>query len=235
MGRFCPPHLGHSHLISSAAAQVDRLVVFVNTRDGEVVPGELRAEWLAELHPDVTVVEVRHDLETDFDDDDLWQRWIALFKARWPLDEGPDVYFSSEAYGAEIARRLGARAVDVDPDRIVVPISASMIRADPARAPGSARAAGARVGRGSLVGLRRQPQVGLDRLPALGELAPWRPRRTPAGTMMTSSPSFQLAGVATCSSAVSCSESITRRISSKLRPVDCRVGDASASPSCRGR
>ena len=131
MGRFCPPHLGHSHLISSAAAQVDRLVVFVNTRDGEVVPGELRAEWLAELHPDVTVVEVRHDLETDFDDDDLWQRWIALFKARWPLDEGPDVYFSSEAYGAEIARRLGARAVDVDPDRIVVPISASMIRAEP--------------------------------------------------------------------------------------------------------
>ena len=131
MGRFCPPHLGHSHLIRSAAAQVDRLVVFVNTRDGEVVPGELRAEWLAELHPDVTVVEVRHDLETDFDDDDLWRRWIALFKARWPLDEGPDVYFSSEAYGAEIARRLGARAVDVDPDRIVVPISASMIRAEP--------------------------------------------------------------------------------------------------------
>ena len=106
-------------------------MVFVNTRDGEVVPGELRAEWLAQLHPDVTVVEVRHDLDTDFDDEDLWQRWIALFKARWPLDEGPDVYFSSEAYGAEIARRLGARAVDVDPQRVAVPISATMIREDP--------------------------------------------------------------------------------------------------------
>ena len=34
------------------------LVVMVNTRDGEPVPGELRAQWLAELHPDVTVVEV---------------------------------------------------------------------------------------------------------------------------------------------------------------------------------
>ena len=41
-----------------------------------------------------------------------------------------------------------------------------------------------------------------------------------AGTMITSSPSFQLAGVATLLLAVSCSESITRRISSKLRPVD---------------
>ncbi|HTN81138.1 MAG TPA: adenylyltransferase/cytidyltransferase family protein [Acidimicrobiales bacterium] len=136
MGRFCPPHLGHSHLIDTAAAQVDRLVVFVNTREGEPVPGELRARWLSELHPAVTVVEVRHDLDTNFDDDDLWDEWIALFRARWPLDaegdrRGPDVYFSSEAYGAEIAQRLGARAVDVDPDRVAVPISASMIRADP--------------------------------------------------------------------------------------------------------
>jgi hypothetical protein len=102
--------------------------VFVNTRAGEVVPGELRTEWLAQLHPGVTVVEVRHDLDTDFDDEDLWQRWIALFRALWPLDEGPDVYFSSEAYGTEIARRLGAEAVDVDPERVAVPISATMIR-----------------------------------------------------------------------------------------------------------
>jgi hypothetical protein len=41
-----------------------------------------------------------------------------------------------------------------------------------------------------------------------------------AGEMMTSSPAFQLTGVATECFAVSCSESMTRRISSKLRPVD---------------
>ena len=70
----------------------------------------LRAQWLGELHPAVTVIEVVHDLDTDFDDKDLWQRWIDLFRSRWPLESGPDVYFSSEAYGAEIARRLGARA-----------------------------------------------------------------------------------------------------------------------------
>ena len=38
--------------------------------------------------------------------------------------------------------------------------------------------------------------------------------------MMTSSPSFQFTGVDTLYFAVSCSESMTRRISSKLRPVD---------------
>src|SRR6266852_5976087 len=40
------------------------------------------------------------------------------------------------------------------------------------------------------------------------------------GTMITSSPSFQLTGVAPLYPAVNCSESITRRISSKLRPVE---------------
>src|SRR6266542_6982105 len=37
--------------------------------------------------------------------------------------------------------------------------------------------------------------------------------------MMTSSPCFQLTGVATLCFAVSCSESMTRSTSSKLRPV----------------
>jgi NadR type nicotinamide-nucleotide adenylyltransferase len=131
VGRFCPPHLGHGYLIERAAAQVERLVVYVNTRDGEAVPGALRAQWLAELHPDVTVVHVAHDLDTDFGDESLWQRWIALFRERWPLERGPDVVFSSEGYGSEIARRLGARGASVDPDRSAVPISATMIRERP--------------------------------------------------------------------------------------------------------
>lgn len=132
VGRFCPPHLGHSHLIEHARVNVDQLVVFVNTRDGEVVPGELRAAWLAELHPEVTVVRVQHDLDTDFTSAELWERWIALFRAHWPLPSGPDVVFSSELYGGGIAERLGARHEVVDVTRSAVPVSATMIRADPA-------------------------------------------------------------------------------------------------------
>lgn len=131
IGRFCPPHLGHAHLITSAAASVDRLVVFVTTRAGEPIPGELRASWLTAAHPDVSVVEVRHDLPTDFADLELWERWMALFRAHWPLPTGPDVVFSSEPYGIELARRFGARAVDVDPARTTVPVSATMVRERP--------------------------------------------------------------------------------------------------------
>ena len=45
------------------------------------------------------------------------------------------------------------------------------------------------------------------------------PLHDTAGTIITSSPSFQFTGVATLCFNVSCNESISRRISSKLRPV----------------
>jgi len=132
VGRFCPPHLGHSFMIDAAASKVDQLVVMVNTRDGETVPGELRAQWLADLHPDVAVVEVRHDLPTDFGNEELWARWMDLFRSKWPLDgDGPDVVFSSEIYGNEIARRFGAEAVVIDAERVAVPISATRVRERP--------------------------------------------------------------------------------------------------------
>ena len=119
-------------MIDWAAQRVDRLVVFVNTRDGELVPGELRAQWLAELHPRVTVVELRHDLETDFGNEELWARWMALFRSRWPHDSGPDVIFSSDPYVDGLAARFDAMPVVVDADRVAVPISATQIREAPA-------------------------------------------------------------------------------------------------------
>ena len=132
VGRFNPPHLGHSHMIEWAAARCDRLVVFVNTRVGELVPGALRARWLAELHPDVTVVEVAHDLETNFGSESLWEKWMQLFRSHWPHPSGPDVVFSSDPYVDELARRFGAEAVVVDAERRTVPISATQIRESPA-------------------------------------------------------------------------------------------------------
>lgn len=131
VGRFLPPHLGHSLLIRSAAARAERVAVLVNTRAGEVVPGELRVAWLAELHPDVTVVHNDHDLDTDWSDETLWSRWIALFRRRWPFEVGPHAVFSSETYGDELARRLGAVAVVVDAERVAVPVSGTMIRERP--------------------------------------------------------------------------------------------------------
>lgn len=132
VGRFDPPHLGHSYIIDEAAHRCERLAVFVNSGPADAIPGELRAGWLAELHPDVTVVEVVHELPTDFGDEGLWQRWVDLFRAHWPFEGGPDVVCSSDRYVAELARRLGAEALVIDAERVTVPISATMVRQDPA-------------------------------------------------------------------------------------------------------
>ena len=119
-------------MIDAAAGRCDQLVVFVNSSTArDTAPGDLRAAWLAELHPHVTVVEVRHELPTDFDDPELWLRWMALFRQRWPLEEGPHVIFSSDPYVDELAARFDAEAVVVDADRTTVPISATEIRNAP--------------------------------------------------------------------------------------------------------
>ena len=132
VGRFDPPHLGHSYLIDSAAALAEHVVVFVNSRATDAVDGALRRDWLAELHPNVDVREVRHDLATDFDDEELWSRWMTLFRVHWPLDSGPHAVISSDPYVVELARRFGAESVVVDAERLTVPISATMVRAEPA-------------------------------------------------------------------------------------------------------
>lgn len=133
VGRFDPPHLGHSHMIDWALERTERLVVYVNSSfERDVVPGEMRGMWLGDLHPGVEVRVVRHSLATDWNDDDLWQKWIDLFRSHWPYDDGPHAVFSSDSYVAGIAERLDAQPVSVDPDRDVVPISATQIRDEPA-------------------------------------------------------------------------------------------------------
>ena len=132
VGRFDPPHLGHSYMIDVAAQRCERLVVFVNSStDRDTAPGALRAEWLGDLHPDVVVLELRHHLGTNFDDEDLWSKWMATFHDHWPHEVGPHAVFSSDDYVGEIARRFDAVAVVVDADRVNVSISATQIREAP--------------------------------------------------------------------------------------------------------
>ncbi len=132
VGRFDPPHLGHSYMIDWAAARCDRLVVYVNSSsERDAVPGSLRARWLGDLHPDVEVRAVWHRLRTDFGDEDLWRRWLELFRSEWPAAEGPHAVFSSDPYVTELAGRLGADPVVVDAERVTVPVSATMVREAP--------------------------------------------------------------------------------------------------------
>ena len=68
IGRFIPPHLGHSHLIEEAISQSTGLSSWSTVARANRCPAISARAWLAELHPLARVVEVRHDLDTDFND-----------------------------------------------------------------------------------------------------------------------------------------------------------------------
>ena len=129
VSKFYPPHAGHHFLIDTAASMCDRLTVVLAASAQESIPAELRAAWLEERHPGVTIAWGYDEHPVDYDDPQIWDAHMAVFRSLCP--EPVDAVFSSEPYGAELARRFGAAEVAVDIERSTVPVSGTAVRADP--------------------------------------------------------------------------------------------------------
>ena len=132
LGKFLPPHAGHVHLVRTGAALCDELAVLVCTRDRDPIPGRLRAGWMRELGAgigaNVRIVHVEDDVpQTPADHPDFWPIWTSLC-GRYAGHV--DVVFTSEDYGDELARVLGARHHLVDRMRHIYPVSSTAIRED---------------------------------------------------------------------------------------------------------
>ena len=76
IGKFCPPHRGHEHLIRSAQAQVDHLIVLVFTKSHEPVPGDLRWQWMQQMFPDIDLRRITDEHPTDFQSAAIWDLWM---------------------------------------------------------------------------------------------------------------------------------------------------------------
>ena len=90
IGKFYPPHRGHKHLIETALSQAEHVTVIVCDEPDQTIPGELRAAWLAEIHPAATVRVERSPLAHD--DSAGW----ASSTIEW-LGHAPDAVFTSES------------------------------------------------------------------------------------------------------------------------------------------
>lgn len=129
LGKFWPLHAGHEQLISTALDRCDRVTVQLLARADEDVPLAVRASWIRELFPAAHLVAAYDETPVDFDDPDIWDLHEATIRQH--LDAPVDAAFTSDDYGAELARRLGATWVQVDPGRVDVPVSGTAVRADP--------------------------------------------------------------------------------------------------------
>ena len=131
LGKFMPPHQGHVFLCDFARAYCRRLTILVCSLPDDPVPGALRFAWMREMFPDCVVVWCQEDLpQVPEDHPEFWQIWRDVVKR---YAGTPDVVFASEDYGLRLAEKVGARFVPVDQARLAVPVSATMIRADPFR------------------------------------------------------------------------------------------------------
>lgn len=123
VGKFYPPHRGHKYLIDTARKQVDQLIVMVAHHRDQTIPGELRRDWLREIHPDCQIMLVPDELG---DDTAAWAKFTIE-----QLGRAPDVVFTSEDYGSSYAALMGCRHVLVDQARATIPISGTAVRANP--------------------------------------------------------------------------------------------------------
>ncbi len=130
LGKFMPPHLGHLHLIEFARSFVDELTVVVGTLASEPIDGVLRHGWMSELVPGAHVVHLTDENpQLPEEHPDFWGIWQRSLERVVPRPV--DFVFASDAYGATLAKVLGATFVPVDPARTELPISGSAIRRDP--------------------------------------------------------------------------------------------------------
>jgi NadR type nicotinamide-nucleotide adenylyltransferase len=131
VGKFYPPHVGHHYLVGEAAQVCDRVTVMVAGSSVESISVADRVGWMSATHasqPNVRVVGVLDDHPIDYGDDAIWELHVSVFAAA--AGSPVDAVFTSEAYGDELGRRMGAMAVTVDVDRLVHPCSGTAVRAD---------------------------------------------------------------------------------------------------------
>ena len=106
----------------------DALSVIVFSRDAEPIPGELRAEWVRAECPGVRVVHVVANYPDPWDEES-WGWWVQACRRCAP---GASHLVSAEAYGDELARRMGLEHLRAD--RTAEPaVSGTEVRTDPLR------------------------------------------------------------------------------------------------------
>jgi len=118
IGKFYPPHLGHSIAIRQAAEQCERVSVLVMASAAESIALADRVAWLRAEHGDVDVIGVRCDAPLDVTDERIWTAQVAVMSAalrtRSPVPV--DAVYCGDAYGAGLAQRFDAKWVPLQRD-----------------------------------------------------------------------------------------------------------------------
>lgn len=127
IGKFAPLHKGHQYLIETALKEMDKLIVVVYDTDLIDIETEKRAEWIRELYPKVEI-KLAHNPPNQYGLDDESVNIQMKYLSDIMKDEEPTHFYSSEKYGASVAKYMNLIDRRVDENRENVPVRATMIR-----------------------------------------------------------------------------------------------------------
>lgn len=130
LGKFAPFHKGHQHVVETALAEVDHLVVLIYDTDVTDIPLNVRSRWIRTLYPSVTVIEC-WDGPKGYADNRAYEIREEEYILHMLGGRKITHFYSSEPYGDHVSRALGAVDRRVDGSRSRFPVSATAIRADP--------------------------------------------------------------------------------------------------------
>ncbi|MDD3118106.1 MAG: AAA family ATPase [Victivallales bacterium] len=130
LGKFAPLHRGHQLMIETALREMDEVTVMIYHTSWYEVQLPVRAAWLRQLYPQIHVIEawdgpeiISHDREVEI----MHEQYILKMLDGTKITH----FYSSEFYGEHVSRALGAVDRRVDDDRVIVPVSGTIIRENP--------------------------------------------------------------------------------------------------------
>ncbi len=130
LGKFAPLHKGHQFVIETALREMDELIVLIYDTDVIEVLLHIRSRWIKTLYPDVKVIEAWDGPQEVGDTPE-----IKKINEDYILQKLQDIkithFYSNEFYGEHVSQALGAENRQIDVNRDIFPISATMIRENP--------------------------------------------------------------------------------------------------------
>ena len=127
IGKFAPLHKGHQYLIETALNEMDKMIVVVYDTDLIDIETEKRAKWIKELYPNVEI-KFAHNPPKQYGLDEESVNIQMEYLTKIMENEKPTHFYSSEKYGASVAKYMNLVDRRVDNERIKVPIRAEIIR-----------------------------------------------------------------------------------------------------------
>ena len=129
IGKFAPLHKGHQYLIETALNEMDKMIVVVYDTDVIDIETEKRAEWIKKLYPNVEI-KFAHNPPSQYGLDEESVKIQMEYLTKIMENEKPTHFYSSEKYGASVAKYMNLVDRRVDNERIKVPIRAEIIRSN---------------------------------------------------------------------------------------------------------